>query len=130
MIVQQVPQCKQIRVTYLLTYITTFLKTRIKATEVWLLAISAGHLKYWRYGKTREFRVKLNFAPKNMAENKVSVRTRENLYVGESELRVQQKSFFPIAIELPSQGSPRWCLRWQVIVRFVGGIVDHHCFKF
>jgi hypothetical protein len=26
---------------------------------------SAGHLKYWRYGKTREFRVKLNFAPKN-----------------------------------------------------------------
>jgi hypothetical protein len=44
---------------------TTFLKTRIKATEVWLLATSAGHLKYWRYGKTREFRVKLNFAPKN-----------------------------------------------------------------
>jgi hypothetical protein len=40
-----------------------------------------------------------------MAENKVSVWTRENLYVGESELRVQQKSFFPIAIELPSQGS-------------------------
>ena len=44
---------------------TTFLKTRIKATEVWLLATSAGHFKYWRYGKTREFRVKLNFAPKN-----------------------------------------------------------------
>ena len=44
---------------------TTFLKTRIKATEVWLLASSAGHLKYWRYGKMREFRVKLNFAPKN-----------------------------------------------------------------
>jgi regulatory protein YycH of two-component signal transduction system YycFG len=41
----------------------------------------------------------------HMAENKVSVWTRENLYVGESELRVQQKSFFPIAIELPSQGS-------------------------
>ena len=38
---------------------------RIKATEVWLVATSAGHLKYWRYGKTREFRVKLNFAPKN-----------------------------------------------------------------
>jgi hypothetical protein len=31
----------------------------IKATEVWLLATSAGHLKYWRYGKTREFRVKI-----------------------------------------------------------------------
>jgi hypothetical protein len=44
---------------------TTFLKTRIKTTEVWLLATSAGHLKYWWYGKTREFRVKLNFAPKN-----------------------------------------------------------------
>jgi hypothetical protein len=44
---------------------TTFLKTRIKATEVWLLATSAGHFKYWRYGKMREFRVKLNFAPKN-----------------------------------------------------------------
>ena len=38
---------------------------QIKATEVWLVATSAGHLKYWRYGKTREFRVKLNFAPKN-----------------------------------------------------------------
>ena len=37
---------------------TTFLKTRIKATEVWILATSAGHLKYWRYGKTREFRIK------------------------------------------------------------------------
>jgi hypothetical protein len=93
--VQQVPQCKQRRVTYLLTYImfllciyyspwkhtsifiysswqlsmedfplafcdfqTTFWKTRIKATEMWLLAKSAGHLKYWRYGKTREFQVK------------------------------------------------------------------------
>ena len=44
---------------------TTFLKTRIKATEVCLLATSAGHLKYWRYGKTRLFRVKLNFTPKN-----------------------------------------------------------------
>ena len=44
---------------------TTFLKTRIKATEVSILATSAGHLIYWRYGKTREFRVKLNFAPKN-----------------------------------------------------------------
>jgi hypothetical protein len=39
-------------------------QTRIKATEVSILATSAGHLKYWRYGKTREFRVKLNFAPK------------------------------------------------------------------
>jgi hypothetical protein len=37
---------------------TTFLKTEIKATEVSILATSAGHLKYWRYGKTREFRVK------------------------------------------------------------------------
>jgi hypothetical protein len=36
----------------------TFLKTRIKATDVWLLATSVGHLKYWRYGKTREFRDK------------------------------------------------------------------------
>jgi hypothetical protein len=30
-----------------------------------ILATSAGHFKYWRYGKSREFRVKLNFAPKN-----------------------------------------------------------------
>jgi hypothetical protein len=45
---QQVPQCKQRRVTYLLS-----------------TATSAGHLKYWRYGKTQEFRVKLNFVPKN-----------------------------------------------------------------
>jgi hypothetical protein len=37
---------------------TTFLKTRIKATEVSILVTSAGHLKYWRYSKTREFRVK------------------------------------------------------------------------
>jgi hypothetical protein len=37
---------------------TTFLKIRIKATEVSILATSAGHFKYWRYGKTREFRVK------------------------------------------------------------------------
>ena len=29
-----------------------------------ILATSAGRFKYWRYGKSREFRVKLNFAPK------------------------------------------------------------------
>jgi hypothetical protein len=117
---QQVPQCKQRRVTYLLSYIhvrnpvwiettvclyllyieiglfllciyyfpwkhtsififsswqlsmehfplaicdfqTTFLKPRIKATEVSILATSAGYLKYWRYGKTREFRVKVTY---------------------------------------------------------------------
>jgi hypothetical protein len=119
---QQVPQCKQRRVTYLLTYIMSetrhgykllfdciyciyviqwyiesckmvyiilpenthqylftaadnspwnifhsrfaifrrhFWKLELKL--VWLLATSAGHLKYWRYGKTREFRVRLNF---------------------------------------------------------------------
>ena len=37
---------------------TTFLKTWIKATEVSILATSAGHLKYWHYGKMRELRVK------------------------------------------------------------------------
>jgi hypothetical protein len=37
---------------------TTFLKTRIKATEVSILATSAGHLKCWRYGKTRDVQKK------------------------------------------------------------------------
>ena len=38
---------------------TTFVKTRIKATEVSILTTYAGHLKYWRYGKYRDFRLRL-----------------------------------------------------------------------
>jgi hypothetical protein len=49
-----------------------------------ILATSAGHLKYWQYGKTREFRVKLNFAPKNSRtfypENDILVRNQIQLY--------------------------------------------------
>ena len=42
-----------------------FWKLELKLRKCDILATSADHLKYWRYGKTREFRVKLNFAPKN-----------------------------------------------------------------